>query len=94
LHFEKPFATAEQAGSIGVGVCQDATDLNLGRASTSPEIASMPHECPMLSLPRSRPIGFGDFVSGQELCEDLGIDVVAFATALGNHPQLLRMRQD
>ncbi|HEY2411305.1 MAG TPA: hypothetical protein VGI40_03635 [Pirellulaceae bacterium] len=47
----------------------------------------------MLPHPRTRTISQRNLIAGQELCEDLRVEFVTFAFALGDDPQLLRMCQ-
>jgi hypothetical protein len=53
----------------------------------------MSHQDPMLTDPRRRPVRLGNHVQRQEDRQHLGVDLVALAGALGDHSQLLGMRQ-
>src|SRR4051794_21602556 len=48
----------------------------------------------MLPNPRTRTISQGNLIAGEEFCEHLRVELVAFAFTLGDDPQLLWMRQD
>src|SRR5215471_7753626 len=48
----------------------------------------------MLPNPRTRTVGQRNLIAGEELCEDLRVEFVTFAFALGDDPQLLRMGQN
>jgi hypothetical protein len=43
--------------------------------------------------PGRRPMRLGNHVAGQELGQSAGVQLVALAGALGDHPQLAGMRQ-
>src|SRR6187399_2216989 len=49
---------------------------------------------PMFPNPRARTIGQGNLIAGEELSQHLRVELVTFTFALGDDPQLLRMRQN
>src|SRR6478752_8199898 len=48
----------------------------------------------MLPNPRARTVGQRNLIAGEEFCEHLRVELVTFAFALGDDPQLLRMCQN
>src|SRR4051812_14425931 len=66
--------------------------LHAGQAALN--VTTPANQRPMLPNPRTRTIGQRNLIAGEEFCEHLRVELVTFAFALGDYPQLLRMRQD
>src|SRR6185436_4590110 len=57
-------------------------------------VAAPANQRPMLADSRAGTIGQGNLIAGQELSQHLRVELVSFAFALGDDPQLLRMCQN
>jgi len=78
---------------IGVVAGQDVADLGLGRGDPPLDELPLPHQGAVLTNAGRRAMGLGDHVQSQELGQDLGVQLVGLASALGDHAELAGMSQ-
>src|ERR1700722_2155686 len=81
----------KQPANIGVVAAHNPAQLVLHTCRSSPQKAAVSNQGAMFSQPWWRSMGLGDHSQGQKLGQDLSIQPVSLASALGDHPQLARM---
>jgi hypothetical protein len=72
---------------------QHIAQATLETAGAPPLPIELPHQGPVLAYSRRRPPGLGQFVGGEKFGQDLRVQTVRLAAALGNDAHLSRMNQ-